>query len=160
MSSTSRPQQRYDHRLRDLVRRTGDPSIATDLGGPRSTARGWLGATPKGVVTLDLAELTGSELRQEILMPRRRVEELTALLRLALALLRASGFRLSGERLPDGPAKRRILRAVDRARECLPLRAVLRFWVCRRVGFTRGADGRPRVASTISHRVLACPRID
>ena len=49
------------------------------------------------------------------------------MLRLALALLRASGFRLSGERLPDGPAKRRILRAVDRARECLPLHGVLRF---------------------------------
>ena len=127
MSSTSRPQQRYDHRLRDLVQRTGDPSIATDLGVPRSTARGWLGATPKGVVTLDPADLTEPELRQEILMLRRRVEKLAALLRLALALLRASGFRLSGERLPDGPAKRRILRAVDRARECLPLRAVLRF---------------------------------
>jgi hypothetical protein len=161
MSSTSRPQQRYDHRLRDLVQRTGDPSIATDLGVPRSTARGWLGATPKGVVTLDLADLTEPELRQEILMLRRRVEKLTALLRLALALLRASGFRLSGERLPDGPAKRRILRAVDRTRECLPLRAVLRFLgLCRRVGFTRGADGRPRVASTISLRVLAPPRID
>ena len=127
MSSTSRPQQRYDHRLRDLVQRTGDPSIATDLGVPRSTARGWLGATPTGVVTLDLADLTEPELRQEILMLRRCVEKLAALLRLALALLRASGFRLSGERLPDGPAKRRILRAVDRARECLPLRAVLRF---------------------------------
>jgi putative transposase len=44
-----------------------------------------------------------------------------------LALLHASGFRLSGERLPDGPAKRRILRAVDRARQCFPLCAVLRF---------------------------------
>ena len=111
MSSASRPQQRYDHRLRDLVQRTGDPSIATSLGVPRSTARGWLGATPKGVVTVDLADLTEPELRQEIVMLRRRVEKLAALLRLALALLRASGFRLSGERLPDGPAKRRILRS-------------------------------------------------
>jgi hypothetical protein len=52
MPSTSRPQQRYDHRLRDLVRRTGDLTIATDLGVPRSTVRGWLGATPRAVVTL------------------------------------------------------------------------------------------------------------
>jgi hypothetical protein len=44
MPTTSRPQQRYDHRLRDLVQRTGDLTIATDLGVPRSTARGWLGA--------------------------------------------------------------------------------------------------------------------
>jgi hypothetical protein len=57
MPSPPRPQQRYDHRLRDLVQRTGDLTIATDLGVPRSTARGWLGATPRAVVTLDLADL-------------------------------------------------------------------------------------------------------
>ena len=32
MMTTSRAQQRYDHRLRDLVKRTGDLTIATDLG--------------------------------------------------------------------------------------------------------------------------------
>jgi hypothetical protein len=85
-----------------------------------------LRAEPRVVVTLDLTDLTEPELRQEILKLQRRVEKL-ALLRLALALLHASGFRRSCERLPDGPAKRRILRAVDRARGCLPLRGVLRF---------------------------------
>jgi hypothetical protein len=109
MPTTSRPQQRYDHRLRDLVRRTGDLTLATDLGVPRSTARGWLRATPKVVVTLDQTDLTEPELRQEILKLQGRVEKLAALLRLALALLQASEFRLSAERLPDGPAKRRIL---------------------------------------------------
>src|SRR5918994_3188101 len=127
MRSTSRPQQRYDHRLRDLVQRTGDLTIATALGVPRSTARGWRGAAPTVVVSLEVADLTEPELQQEILKLRRRVEKLAALLRLALALLQTSGFRLSGERLPDGPAKQRILSAVDRARECVPLRAVLRF---------------------------------
>jgi putative transposase len=127
MSTTARPQQRYDHRLRNLAQRTGDVTIATDLGVPRSTARGWLGAAPTAVVCLDGADLTEPELRQEVLKLRRRVEKLTALLRLSLALLRTSGFRLTGERLPDGCAKIQILRAVDRAREYLPLRAVLRF---------------------------------
>ena len=100
MTTTSRPQQRYDHRLRDLVQRTGDLTIATDLGIPRSTARGWLGAAPTVVVSLEGADLTEPELRQEILKLRRRVEKLAALLRLALALLHTSGFRLSGE-CPD-----------------------------------------------------------
>lgn len=50
---TFRQQQRDDHRLRDLVQRTGDLIIATDLGVPRSTARGWLGAAPTVVVSLD-----------------------------------------------------------------------------------------------------------
>src|SRR5687768_14484913 len=41
MPTTGRPQQRYDHRLRNLVQRTRDVIVATDLGVPRSTARGW-----------------------------------------------------------------------------------------------------------------------
>ena len=115
MPTTARPQQRYDHRLRNLVHRTGDVTVATDLGVPRSTARGWLGAAPTVVVCLDVADLTEPELRQEVLKLRRRVQKLTALLRLALALLRTSGFRLTEERLPDGRDKFRILRAVNRA---------------------------------------------
>src|SRR6516165_406854 len=127
MATTGRTQQRYDHRLRTLVQRTGDVTVVTDLGVPRSTARGWLGAARTVVVCLDVADLREPELRQEVLKLRRRVRKLTALLRLTLALLRTSGFRLTGARLPEGRAKLRILRAVDRAREYLPLRAVLRF---------------------------------
>jgi hypothetical protein len=98
MPSTSRPQRRYDHRLRELVQRTGDLTIATTLGVPRSTARGWLLAAPTVVVSFDVVALGEPELRQEILKLQRRIEKLAALLRLALALLQASGFRLSGER--------------------------------------------------------------
>ncbi len=42
MTTTVRPQQRYDHRLRGLVQRTGDVTIATDLG---SLAREPLGGS-------------------------------------------------------------------------------------------------------------------
>jgi hypothetical protein len=76
MATRSGPQRRYDHRLRDLVQRTGDLTIATDLGIPRSTARGWLGARPSAVVSLEVADLTEPELRQEILKLQRRVEKL------------------------------------------------------------------------------------
>ena len=126
MTRTARPQQRYDHRLRDLVRRSGDVTLATDLGVPRSTARGWLRRAPEVVVSLDVTHLNEQELHQEILRLRRRVQKLAALLRLVLAVLRASGFTLSYERLPNGRDKMRILRAVDRARGCIPLRALLR----------------------------------
>ncbi len=122
----ARPQQRDDHRLRELVQRTGDPTIATDLGVPRSTARGWLRTAPTAVVGLEVADLTEVELRQEVLKLQRRVQKLAALLRLALALLHVSTFTLAGERLPDGRDKQRILRAIDRARACIPLRALLR----------------------------------
>ena len=55
------------------------------------------------------------------------MKKLAALLRLALALLRTSGFTLTHERLPDGRDKIGILRAVERAREFVALRALLRF---------------------------------
>src|SRR6202165_2816449 len=127
LPTAARRQPRYDPRLLHLVHRTGDVTIATDLGVPRSTARGWLGAAPTVVVCLDVADLTEPELRQEFLTLRRRVQTLTALLRLVLGMLRTSGFRLTEERLPDGRDKIRILHAVDRARAFVPLRALLRF---------------------------------
>ena len=40
MATTTRAQQRYDHRLRDLVQRTGNVSIATDSGVPRPDQHG------------------------------------------------------------------------------------------------------------------------
>src|SRR5438128_8873304 len=154
MPNTARPQQRYDHRLRNLVQRTGDVTVATDRGVPRSTARGWLGATTV-VVCLDVADLTEPELRQEVLKLRRRVQKLTALLRLALALLRTSGFHLTGARLPDGRAKTRILRAVDRAREYLPLPSVLRFL---RVSPSRFHAWRRRQSACALADQSSCPR--
>jgi hypothetical protein len=89
----------------------GDVSVATDLGVPRSTARGWLGAAPTVVVGLDVADLTEPELRQEVLKLRRRVQKLTALLGLALALLtnlRVSPYRRAsagGTRQEADPAR-------------------------------------------------------
>jgi hypothetical protein len=54
-------------------------TIATELGVPRSTARGWLGkATAKVVISLDVTDLRASELQQEVLELRRRVKKLTA----------------------------------------------------------------------------------
>jgi hypothetical protein len=127
MTTMSRPQRRYDHRLRDLVQRTRDLTIDTDLGVPRSTARGWLDGAPRVVVGLEVADFTEPELRQEILKLRRRVKRLTALLRLTLALIRSLKFTLTHERVPDGRDKIRIVRAVDRARACVPLRTLLQF---------------------------------
>jgi hypothetical protein len=80
MTTSSRLQRRYDHRLGDLVHRTGDLTIATDLGVPRSTARGWLAVPTRAVVSVDAADLTEQELRQEILKLRQRVDKLAALL--------------------------------------------------------------------------------
>ncbi len=114
MSTTTRLQQRYDHRLRNLVQRTG--------------------AT--------------------------RPEGHGAAHRLALGLLQTSGFHLAGARLPDGRAKMRILRAVDRTREYLRFERPCGSCVSRRVGFTPGAGSSALVRSTITPFVRAHPRLD
>jgi hypothetical protein len=56
MITTTRTLQRYDHRLRELVRSTGNVDLAIRHGVPRSTARGWLTATGAEVVTVDIVE--------------------------------------------------------------------------------------------------------
>ena len=108
------------------------------------------------VIGLDVVDLAEPELRGEILKLRRRVQKLTALLHLALAMLRTSGCRRTGARLPEGRAKRRILRAVDRARESLPLRAVLRFL---RVSPSRYHAGCRRQRACVLADQSSCPRL-
>jgi len=57
---------------------------------------------------------------------RRRIQILSAIVRLLIALLRALDVRLECTRLPDAAAKRRLLRAIDRAQDALSLRGALR----------------------------------
>ena len=160
MPTAARTQQRYDHRLRNLVQRTGDVSVATDLGVPRSTARGWLGAASTVVVGLDVAELTEPELRQEVLKLRRRLRKLMALLRLVLALLHTSGFRLTGARLPDEREKRESCVPSIRPASTSPCECSCGSCDCRRVGFMPGAGGSASVCSPISPPVRAHPHVD
>jgi hypothetical protein len=158
--TTVRSQQRYDHRLRHLVQRTGDVTVATDLGVPRSTARGWLGEAPTVVVCRDVAELTEPELRQEVLQLRRRLQKLTALLRLALALLRTSGFA----------SRESVCRAdAPSCGSCAPWIAPgttsrcewsCAFYMSRPVGSMPGAGDRAPARWMISPPVLAHRRLD
>ncbi len=126
MSSTTRIRQRYDHRLRDLVRSAGDIGYATRRGVPRSTAHGWLTSTRATVVTLDVADRDFITLHNELLVLRQRVEKLVALLRLMAVLLRVTGVSLNNTRVSDGSSKAALLRAIERSRSILPLRTALR----------------------------------
>jgi putative transposase len=56
----------------------------------------------------------------------RRGRILAAVVRILLAMLRASGFTLAGERLPEGSAKAGILGAITSAKPFLPLAVILR----------------------------------
>lgn len=158
MTTAVRRQQRYDHRLRELVRRTGELRLATGRGVPRSTARGWLGGSSSAVVSLNEAERTEAELRQEILTLQRRVTKLAALLRLALALGPRGQRRFTRERLLDGPDKARLLRAIEGPAHPSHCEGSCGFCVCRRADCTPGAAGSVRVRSRISGRAPGCRR--
>jgi putative transposase len=126
MATKTRTQNRYDHRLQEFVRTTQDIRCALKHGVPRSTARSWLTAPRAEVVTVDVLDMDATRLQQEVLRLRRRIQKLTALLRVVLVVLKISGYSLNQTRLPDGNDKRSLLRAIERSRSVLPLPAVLR----------------------------------
>lgn len=105
MITPPRTQRTYDHRLKDLVRETGDIRLATKQGVPRSTARGWLRWPRKDVVTLDVLDMQEGMLRREVLVLLQSNRKLTAILRLLITLVRVSGFSLGSGRVPDGNRK-------------------------------------------------------
>ena len=121
-----RLRQRYDHRLQRLVHDTGDIQLALRNGVPRSTARDWSRLPSKDVVTLDVYSMSESALQQEVVGLRARNAKLVAMLRLVVVLLRVCDVTLARRRISDGDKKRRILRAVERSRAAIPLRAALR----------------------------------
>jgi len=126
MKRSTRTQRTYDHRLRHLVHSTRNIQLALDLGVPRSTARGWLRDEPADIISLEPLDRATEELRSELIALRQRVAKLRALLRLVVALLRASGFSMRTSRLPEGSKKRAILRAVAAACQVFQMRVVLR----------------------------------
>lgn len=159
MTTAIRPQQRYDHRLRELVSTPGEFRLATARGAPRSTARGWLGASSSAVVSPHGADRTEAELRQEIVTLQRRVTNLAALLRLALVVQPRGGRTLTGARVLDGPTRRDSYgpsRAAARLSRC---EGSCGFCICRQAAFTPGAAGSTCVHSTISGHVPVRRRI-
>ena len=81
MVTTTLTQNRYDHRLRELVRTTQDVSYAHQCGVPPSTARGWLSAPNVQVVTLESLDMDATQLRSEVQRLQTRIGKLIALLR-------------------------------------------------------------------------------
>ena len=52
-------------------------------------------------------------------------QNLSAIIRLLLVLIQVLGMRLDETRLPEGAAKARLLRAIDRAKDSLSLKDAL-----------------------------------
>ncbi len=121
----ARQQNRYDHRLQELVRSSGDIHLATRIGVPRSTASGWLRKEISTVVSMNVSSTSKKDLEAEVLKLRKRIELLTVLLRAVVAFVKAAGLSLTHTRIPDAASKRKIMRAVERATNSRQRRRVL-----------------------------------
>jgi transposase InsO family protein len=116
----------YDYRIREAICESGDRDLFPELNIPRSTIRSWIHRGMPEVVSCDLVARDRAELTEEIERLRGRTALLGAVVGLLIATLRASKIQLDYERLPDGEAKKILLRAIGRARNVLPLNAALR----------------------------------
>ena len=120
-----RSQRTYDHRLVRLVQDTGDISIATGVGVPRSTAAGWLRRARRDVTTGSTCETSSVDLRARLARTEARLRRCQALLRVLLAVLRVVQPDFRHLRVPLGADKARLLRAIDRARGVVRLPRLL-----------------------------------
>jgi hypothetical protein len=135
------------------VCRAGTRALGHGLNVPRSTVSTWKRRGLRSVVSREPFEQDRQQLLCAIERLEKRVRILAATVRLLLALLRASGFRLGGERLPEGVTKASILRAVASAQPALPLKIVLRI-----IGLPPSPARRARVATSDAKRVLPPPQ--
>lgn len=124
--SSQRRQQLYDHRLVQLVQRTGAITHALACGVPASTARGWLAREPLEVVTRPAFDLPEDALRVRLALLESRMARLSALLRITLAIVSVLRPDFTRLRVPDGRDKRRLLRAIQRGRAVSNLARMLR----------------------------------
>ena len=123
---SSRTRCAYDHRLRDQVVRSGTRCLPKHVAIPRSTVCTWRRRGSRPVVTIEPLDQDRQQLVDTIAKLDRRARILAAVVRILLAMLRASGFTFAGDRLPEGSAKARILRAITSAKPFLPLAMILR----------------------------------
>jgi hypothetical protein len=118
------------------------------------------------VVTLEEFDQDRQQLLDRIEKLRRRARVLAAVVRLLFTLLRISGFRLSGERLPAGDDKGRLLRAIAGAEPVLPLVVILRiagmtpsrYHAWQRATEVCGLDDRPSCPRSMPSR-LTCEEV-
>jgi hypothetical protein len=105
----------YDYRIQEAICETGDRDLFPELNIPRSTIRSWIHRGVPEVISCDLATHDRAELTAEIERLRCRTILLGAVVGLLIATLRASKVQLDYERLPDGDAKKILLRSIERA---------------------------------------------
>ena len=111
----------YDHRIRAAVVATGNPYLFPKLNIPKATARTWIRRGSRKVVAAanDNPD-DGATLPAEIAELRTKAEMYLPIASVLLVVLRMFGLKLDGNRVPDGPDKAKLLRAMKVASSYVP----------------------------------------
>ena len=123
---TSHARRTYDYRIQEAICKSGDRELYPELDIPRSTIRSWIHRGAPEVITAEQAIYDRVQLVAEIHALRQRTALLGAVVGLLIAMLHVSKSRFGYERLPEGDAKKIILRAIEHAGRVLSLNAALR----------------------------------
>jgi transposase InsO family protein len=115
----------YDHRVRNAIARTGNPSLFPELNIPRTTAQQWIREGDKEVVTTHQFTKTDPELVVEVESLKRELAQAKTKLALLSVALMVSGFRLQYIRIASDELKEKMLDAVAKSIAVMSLKEAL-----------------------------------
>lgn len=146
----------YDHRVKEMICESGDPTLFPSLNIPRSTAISWIKKGFRPVVTLPSLNQPIQDLVAENEALRKEVKKSTAIQELTLFTFRVFGFQIQYQRLPNEESKKMILSAIEGATRFLPLKVCLEV-----IGLSsaRFHSWKKRQLSCSLKDMVSCPRL-
>ena len=115
----------YDHRVRNAIAKSGNPSLFPELNIPRTTAQQWIREGEKEVVTTHQFTKTESELVIELENLKKELAQAKTKLALMSVALMVSGFRLQYIRIASADLKEKLLDAIAKTVAVLSLKEAL-----------------------------------
>ena len=114
--------RRYDHRLRNMVARSGLIDDFLNLDIPKSTLKSWIKNGTKEYITIEQFDQINEEVVNEnIVLKKSLAEELTKN-NLIFKTIRIFGFQIQYKRLPRPESKKSTLNVVAEATKNLSLK--------------------------------------
>jgi putative transposase len=146
----------YDHRIKEMIVESGDPSLFPSLDIPRSTATSWIRKGLTEGVTLPALNQPVQNLVQENERLRKELTISDATQKLTVFTFRVFGFQIQYQRLPSSESKDMILGAIEGASKFLSLKGCLEV-----IGLTsaRYHSWKKKQASCRLTDMISCPRL-
>jgi transposase InsO family protein len=115
----------YDHRIRNAIAKSGNPSLFPELNVPRTTAQHWIREGEKEIITTPQFTKTESELVVEVEGLKRELAQAKTKLALINVALMVSGFRLQYIRIASADLKEKLLDAISKTVAVLSIKEAL-----------------------------------